>query len=169
MILKKAEEIAESIRASLAPHCGRCEIAGSIRRKKSDVGDIEIVAIPKTIPGDLFGGNIARDPAFVDVVHQWPGLKGSPYGKYTQRWIKGEIKLDLFMAVPDNWGLIYAIRTGSALYSHHVLAEAWVKAGYHGNGGMLRLQDGTAVPVREERDLFDMIGVPWMEPEKRNL
>lgn len=28
-------------------------------------------------------------------------------------------------------------------------------------------RDGVAVPVREERDLFRLAGVPWMEPEAR--
>jgi hypothetical protein len=29
--------------------------------------------------------------------------------------------------------------------------------------------DGVAVPVREERDLFRLAGVPWVEPEARSL
>lgn len=39
--------IAERVKAELEPHCERIEIAGSIRRKKPEVKDIEIVAIPK--------------------------------------------------------------------------------------------------------------------------
>ena len=30
-------------------------------------------------------------------------------------------------------------------------------------------RDGVAVPVREERDLFRLAGVPWVEPEARSL
>ena len=43
MEYNKALEIAEKTKAQLAPYCERIEIAGSIRRKKPDVGDIEIV------------------------------------------------------------------------------------------------------------------------------
>jgi len=39
--------IAEQVKAELQPHCIRIEIAGSIRRKKPECRDIEIVAIPK--------------------------------------------------------------------------------------------------------------------------
>lgn len=54
---------AEALVAALAPACERIEIAGSIRRKRPDPSDIELVAISKTVqweaPGDqavLFGG-----------------------------------------------------------------------------------------------------------------
>jgi hypothetical protein len=43
----------------------------------------------------------------------------------------------------------------------------WVKAGYKSEDGMLRDAYGVPVPVYEERDLFSIIGVPWVEPEKR--
>lgn len=46
--------IAEKIKAQLAPHCDRIEIAGSIRRKKPEVKDIEIVVIPKPYEVGLF-------------------------------------------------------------------------------------------------------------------
>jgi DNA polymerase/3'-5' exonuclease PolX len=78
------------------------------------------------------------------------------------------IALDLFFATAENWGLIYAIRTGSADYSHRVLACGWVRNGYKSAFGMLT-RDGVAVPVREERDLFRLAGVPWVDPEARSL
>jgi len=47
MELEKAKAIAEELKELLAPACERIRIAGSIRRRKPDVGDIEILAIPK--------------------------------------------------------------------------------------------------------------------------
>ena len=49
MQLEKAEKIARKYVDLLAPFCERIEIAGSTRRKKPEVGDIEIVCIPKQI------------------------------------------------------------------------------------------------------------------------
>jgi DNA polymerase/3'-5' exonuclease PolX len=176
MILSQAFEIAERIRSELAPFCDRIEIAGSIRRCKPEVGDIEIVAIPTRVhhEPDLFT-SVADDHVrfvafqkFCDLVNRWPAGKGKSTGKYTQRILPEGIKLDLFMADKDNWGLIYAIRTGSAAFSHHVLANAWVRAGYHSMEGHL-VKGFHKIPVREERDLFDLIGVAWQEPQKRNL
>lgn len=57
--LKNARKLAGAVAAALAPGCERIEIAGSIRREKLFVGDIELVAIPRLeyFPGqlDLFG------------------------------------------------------------------------------------------------------------------
>lgn len=80
------------------------------------------------------------------------------------------IKLDLFFAEPTNWGLIYAIRTGSAEYSHRVLAKAWSDRGYFSKEGYL-YQYGSEkrYDIPEEIDLFNRIGVSYVEPQQRNL
>lgn len=163
MELQKALYIAQQVKAQLAPHCVRCEIAGSIRRKKSHVKDIEIVAIPKPYEVGLFASGIAT------VVNQWEKVKGELPCKYTQRILPEGIKLDLFFATPENWGLIFAIRTGSAEYSHKVLASGWVAAGYKSEGGVLVNKSGQQVETREEKDLFRLAGVPYIDPEYRNL
>ncbi len=153
----QAHSIALGVLELLRPHCIRVEIAGSIRRKKSEVKDIEIVAIPKP-----YETGLAR------VVNQWVKVKGEIPCKYTQRILPQGIKLDLFFAMEENWGHIFAIRTGSANYSHLVLAKGWVRAGYKSVDGYLT-KEGERYEVREERDLFRMIGIPYAEPEDRNL
>jgi DNA polymerase/3'-5' exonuclease PolX len=169
MNLNQATEIAERIRAQLAPFCERIEIAGSIRRRKPEVGDIEIVCIPKTWEtGMFFGGDTIVDPGFCSLVNRWPAVKGKPTGKYTQRLLPEGVALDIFITRPENWGLIFAIRTGSADFSHHILATSWCRAGYHSINGIL-YKDGQTHPVREERELFNLIGLPWVEPWERNL
>jgi DNA polymerase/3'-5' exonuclease PolX len=163
--LEEAKKIADSILELLKPHCERIEIAGSIRREKQRVGDIEIVAIPKPYEIGLFADGIAS------VVNDWQKVKGElQYGKckYTQRVLPQGIKLDLFFANADNWGLLFAIRTGSAEYSHKVLANGWVERGYTSKDGILH-QRGKTYFIREEKDLFNRIGIPYVEPKYRNL
>jgi DNA polymerase/3'-5' exonuclease PolX len=162
MEYQKALAIAERIKQQLEPHCFRCEIAGSIRRKKPEVKDIEIVAIPKPFQTGLFEDGIAS------IVNQWEKVKGDLPCKYTQLILPEGIKLDLFFAEPGNWGLIYAIRTGSAEYSHKVLATAWANRGYESIEGYLHV--GTKrYETREEIDLFNRLSIPWTEPEHRNV
>lgn len=164
MILSDAKLIAERVMDQLRPHCERIAIAGSIRRKKPEVKDIEIVAIPKPYETGLFESGIAT------VVNKWQKVKGDLPCKYTQRILPDGIKLDLFFAEPGNWGLIYAIRTGSAEYSHKVLASGWVKMGYESiEGYLFHKQNLKRYEVREEKDLFNRIGVKYVEPEFRNL
>lgn len=166
-----AASVADRVRTELLPFCDRCEIAGSIRRRKERVKDIEVVCIPKqVIVPSLLTGAIDQElyphHDFVLMVNRWLKVKGKPTGKYTQRMLPEGIPLDLFMATPENWGLIFAIRTGSAEFSHQVLAKGWVRAGYRSEGGVL-MRNGTPTFVREERDLFELLGIPWVEPEER--
>jgi len=169
MNLQKAERLADDFCVLLSPHCERIEIAGSVRRRKPDVGDIEIVAIPKTekLPG-MFDPVVLRDGGFITAMRRFPILKGQPEtGKYIALQLHG-IKADVFLATPDNWGLIYAIRVGSADFSHHTLAAGWVRAGYKSIEGMLtKVSTGKTVAVKEEADLFNLIGVKYIEPERR--
>jgi len=169
MRLEAALPIAERCLAELMPHCERGEIDGSVRRRKPEPHDIEIVCIPKTIayPDGLFDTQHTTDPGFIEAVDRWPAMKGRPTGKYTQRRLPEGINLDIFMVTPRSWALQFAIRTGSANYSHHVLAKAWVRAGYHSEGGILRRYGGNEVEIREERELYTLLGIPWREPELR--
>ena len=66
--LALAVAIAEEVRALLAPACERLEVAGSIRRRRPDVGDVELVAVPKTAPArlDLFGTAVGER----DLLHE---------------------------------------------------------------------------------------------------
>lgn len=163
--LEEARKIAEEVLEELRPHCERIEIAGSIRRKKSTIGDIEIVAVPKPYSTEIFEDGLAK------VVNKWKKVKGDMvYGlcKYTQRVLPCGMKLDLFFATPQNFGSILAIRIGSADYSHKVLANGWCRNGYKSEGGIL-VRDGERYDVPEEKDLFRMAGIKWVPPEERNL
>lgn len=159
MKLAQAQQIAEKYLNLLRPHCSRIQIAGSIRREKPDVKDVEIVCIPQDIEG------------FAAQVKQWPKVKGEPTGKYTQRNLPEEIKLDLFMAEERNWGLILVIRTGPAEFNRRWLYRAKEK-GLKCEGGLLRDytesgRNGQIIECREERDLFRLIEWNYIEPKLR--
>ena len=161
MELHQAETIANDTVEQLRPHCERIEIAGSIRRRKPEVGDIEIVASPKPYGTGLFESGI------VTVVNQWPKVRGELPCRYTQRELPEGIKLDLFFADETTWGVVFAIRTGSAAFSHRVLAAGWVKQGYRSVEARLHGPDGRAVSTPEEEDVFRYAGVKWVPPEQR--
>ena len=154
MKIDEAKKIADKYVEILKPYCLRIEIAGSIRREKPEVGDIELIAIVKDIK------------KFSKEVNKLEKVKGNPTGKYTQRILPEGIKLDLFMANIRNWGLIFAIRTGSARYSHEILACGWAKRGYKSINGILT-KNGREIEVREEKDLFNLIGVAYVQPNQR--
>ena len=119
------------------------------------------MAIPKPYDIGLFESGIAT------VVKQWEKVKGELPCKYTQRILPEGIALDLFFADRENWGNIFAMRTGSADYSHKTLASQWVSLGYKSEDGYLH-KDGKKISIPEEEDLFKLIELPYVVPELRN-
>lgn len=171
MELKYAQDIANDVRNKLKPFCDRIEIAGSIRRERATVNDIEIVCIPKmiTVQDGFFDVKLEKEPGFIKVVDSWQRIKGDARdGKYMQRMIDDKIKIDIFTATRYNWGLILAIRTGSADFSKYVLATGWNKKGFTSLNGILR-NDLGRVQVAEEEDLFKLIGIDWIHPREREV
>jgi DNA polymerase/3'-5' exonuclease PolX len=145
------------------PYVTRFQIAGSVRREKAEVGDIEIVAIPKLkTVRDMFQVEVATD-SLLDQVIPTLGtvIKNGP--KYKQIDL-GPIKLDLFLVTPPaQWGVILALRTGPADFSqalvtarnkHGLLpSHAKVEDGAVWSGGKI-------IPMPEETDFLKFCGFP---------
>lgn len=178
MNLIDAQRIAEYTIAELQQFCkpNMCLVAGSVRRKRDNVKDIEIVCLRD--PQKLFD--------FVHLVNSWRHVKGEPTGRLAHRILPEGIGLDLFMPEPHDFYREYAIRTGSAGYSHLVLAMAWVNKGWHGTPEGLRkesdcVQNGSGKwictkknpelpPVwKSEEEFFAWLGIPWVPPERREV
>lgn len=186
-----AKVTADRLVEALRPGAERIEIAGSIRRRKAEVHDIEIVAMAllDARPDGLFGttavnlleeriaalmanGNLAprmvenhRADGHVDV-----GQKLGPAFKalITPRGIA----VDLFVVrSPASWGCIYALRTGPGDWNTRLVTEC--KAiGRKVEGGQVWRWAGSAwvtVPTPEEADFFRELGQAWVEPEERSV
>lgn len=194
MEYKLAKGIAVNICYLLQPYCDVIKIAGGLRRKKPDVHDIEIIALPKkqTVKTDLFGGGKEiRSEEFITILKKLGTvLKGKPTGKQIQIELPENIMLDLFM--PDDFDFYrqYAVRTGSREYTKRYIAGAWVKKGWCGSDqGLRKMSDCLAKPQADgktlwqcinpiaekpptwenEKDFFQWLGAQWIEPEQRNL
>lgn len=169
MELDLAIRIAEEIGFELTPYIDRLRVAGSIRRQRPEVGDIELVCTPKVVMRreGLFDAVPVRHLRFGEIIRKYEIVKGNPdTGKYIQFVHPVGIKVDLFTAVPTNFGFIMAIRTGSTEFSKF-LAKRWVQLGYKGIEGNLT-RDGKIIPVRSEKAFFDLLDLPMVPPDKRN-
>ncbi len=179
--------IAEHIVEELRPYCERIEIAGSLRRRCETVSDIEIVCVPKITTGtlrDLFGNvdqahrDNALDAFVIDrltrglLQHRLDKNGRKSFGEKYKRLLVGDIALDLFSVIePASWGVIMAIRTGPAEFSRKLVTQR-CDGGYLPN--KYRVRDGALwrfgeerIEVLEERDLFELIELDYIEPEDR--
>lgn len=157
-------------------------VAGSIRRNKPEVGDIEHVIVPRF--GDVpTGGLFSNETARVNLVwHKLESLLGvgdidkHRYGEIrSTRW--GDLyrgvdfrgfNHELFTADADNLGAILAIRTGPADYSQALVTRLKDGGMYRQSGGyVVHVKSGERVPVRTEEAFFKLCRLPYVEPEKR--
>ncbi len=171
MILNEAKTIAEKYLAMFKPFCNEVMIAGSVRREKAEVKDIELVALPKAEMKmiDMFNCESIRDEGFINLVNSFNRTKGNGKGKYAQLILIEGIKLDLFIADGNNFGLIFMIRTGSAEFSKRMVTEIKSKGFYCEGGYLHSSDDDRIIPVRTEKDFFEITGMKFVEARERSL
>jgi DNA polymerase/3'-5' exonuclease PolX len=173
--LKDAQQDANDFRG-LFPGCyERWEIAGSVRRLKADVGDVEHVVIPK---GDKLwrrieeltrdADNMFADPNAPFVKHVYPNG--------THRWGERYRGVDfrsfaheIFVADVENWGAILAIRTGPAEFSEMLVTRLKVGGRLRQQDGFVRYPDNSIYAVKTETQFFNACGVEYCEPSQRKV
>src|SRR4030043_2240230 len=98
MKLLEASQIAVELVSKLIPYCDKIEVAGSIRRGKGEVRDIDIVAIPneeKILDKGFF--NIRH---VVAALAETPPHGGDAYIAFSYRGAS----VDLYLANESSWG-----------------------------------------------------------------
>lgn len=163
--------VADRIIEFLRPHCRRIEVAGSIRREKPLVGDIEIVAIPIR-PMTLFGEELFDRPTSLDrFLDQLGRITFSKRGARYQQFTAGRYTVDLFLPTADTWGSVFTIRTGSWEFSRW-LVTSQAAGGAKPNEVVFQdgrlLANGRLLDTPEETDVFAALGLAWIEPRLRH-
>ncbi|MDD5703860.1 MAG: hypothetical protein PHU23_17640 [Dehalococcoidales bacterium] len=168
MKLEQAEIIANQVKDKLSPYCEKVEIAGSIRRRRPWVNDIDIVAIP------------SNQGQFVYQLRQLGSIKLG--GQKIIRVTRPEIELDIYIATPETWATLLLIRTGSKRHNVYLCKLARYQGmKLHADGsGLFRLggmratkdaADGTFDETRiagdTEGSIFEELGLKYKKPEDR--
>ncbi len=183
--LATAAAIAGELRELLAPACVRIAVAGSIRRQKAEVHDIELVAIPVV---DAVADGLWGDTTDVDrleerilellragrlqardvVSHRADGTTdaGHKLGRAFKALVYRRLPVDLFIVRPPaEWGVIFALRTGPGDWNTRLVTDAH-RFLRRVEGGQV-IAHGKPVPCPEEEDFFAAIGQEWIDPPGR--
>ncbi len=131
------------------------------------------MAIPRyEVERDLFGEEVGQHSLIDAELRAWPAISSTlaKNGERYKQFAWCDMTVDLFLATTETWGAIFAIRTGSADFSHWLVTS-------QAQGGALpaehRISDGrlwaglTRLATPEEADLFAAIGLPWIDPSER--
>jgi DNA polymerase/3'-5' exonuclease PolX len=154
MELKQAQKFANQIVEQISPFCERITVAGSIRRKKPQVRDVDIVLIPKPL---LWSRIISTLQGKMDAKVLKCGEK------VAQLTIKG-VNVDLYSATPETWEPLLLIRTGSAEHNIKLSMRARKLGMKLSHRGLAK--DGKIIAVTE-KGIFEALGMEYVPPEER--
>jgi DNA polymerase/3'-5' exonuclease PolX len=183
MTLEVGRRYAGKICEWLGGMCERMEIAGSIRRGRAMVNDVDIVCIPKVEEHkDMLGAVIGRSNYLFDFLVDY--VKGrNPLGSKGRlpHFISGgeregkqvllqlpKCQLDLWFADAETFGTRLLCRTGSK--EHNIwLAERAGARGMHWDpyAGLSRVDRAEAVEASSEEEIYAALGLEWIEPKNR--
>ena len=173
MPLAEAQLVACQLLDRISPLCERVVVAGSIRRRKPLVKDIELVVVPRreTLARDLFGA--ARETHDLlhaeltallergEIEHRRDRNGRPAFGPSTKRIRWRGRPVDIFGVLPPaQFGVILAIRTGSAEFATRFMTAQRIGGVLPDNmlvrqGQLFRTRSGGWVPVeREARAAF---------------
>lgn len=138
------------------PACEQAESAGSLRRGKETVGDLDLVAASQD--QQTLADAFANAP-FVGEV--------SAHGATKVSIRSGGVDVDLRIVKPEAFGSLLHHFTGSK--EHNVaLRERAVKMGINiSEYGLARAGSGEYVPIATEEELYEKLGLPYIPPELR--
>ena len=178
--LAHAQAIAERLVYLLAPACNCIDIAGSVRRRKPEPKDLEIVYLPiiDHIPVDLFGATAPHprtDATIAQLVYDHilrlddQVRRNGPKYKRLIYCATGMV-VELFAATPQNYGLILALRTGPALFSRGCVTSECI-GGAMPLGMVMRdgqlWRQGQQLDIPTEESFFAALNLPCWPPEQR--
>ncbi len=151
----EATRLVEQIRRH--PDVARAEVAGSVRRHREIVRDVDIVAATRTSPA-LVAQSFARAPGVKEIV-------GGGGRSITVRFVDGTL-LDLHCVRPEHFAVALWRATGSADHTSQ-LANRMSTLGYAFDGDELLDASGGSVPLGEEPEFFAALGLAYVTPELR--
>ena len=159
MELEQAENLGKEIIKALVRHVEKAEIAGSVRRRRPQVNDLDIVVIPKiwmwaSIPTALE----SLDLEFV---------RGKDEIFTFMSWLH-HFTVEVYRATPQTWGTLLLIRTGSKMHNVKLCARA-KEMGLMLSAKSGVLHHGVVIASRTEDEIFKALQMDYVAPEQREV
>ena len=163
--LDDADKVAQKLTEHLAklPGVEKITPAGSLRRGRETVGDLDILITGKcctnTKQRDAVIEEILRFPGIMDVL-----AKGDNKVSFK---LRTGMQVDVRLLPPDSFGAAMQYFTGSK--THNVtLRQRALKMGYTLNEyGLTRLEDEKLIASKTEEEIYAKLGLDYIPPEMR--
>jgi DNA polymerase (family 10) len=131
-------------------------LGGSLRRMRSTVGDLDILASAKDSSDAMEAFISHKDVRRVLGKGETKASVEFNHGLQAQLWVHP----------PEHWGTALIYATGSK--DHNVrLREYAIKKGFSLSEHALKCEDGSEVFCADEEEVYKILGLPWIAPELR--
>jgi DNA polymerase (family 10) len=149
-----AQELLDYLRK--VPDVKAVELGGSLRRMRSTIGDIDIIAAANDSNAVMEAFVSRKDIARVLGKGETKASVEFTHGLQAQLWVHP----------PEHWGTALLYATGSK--DHNVrLREYALKKGFSLSEHSLKREDGSEVFCNTEEDVYKTLGLPFIPPELR--
>ncbi len=142
---------------SSVPGCARCAYAGSLRRMRETVGDIDILAAAADSAPLMTA--LAAAPETAEVI-------ASGAAKTSIRTTRG-VQVDLRVVPLDSWGAAMQYFTGSQAHNVRVREMAVRQKLKLSEYGLFDSETGALIVSRTEEDVYARLGLAWVPPTLR--
>ncbi|MGW7407592.1 DNA polymerase/3'-5' exonuclease PolX [Streptomyces sp. NPDC054833] len=159
VLLDVAMDLAEEITGALSEvtGCRRCAYAGSLRRVRETIGDIDILATAEDSAPLM---RAFTELPYVTEVIAHGGTKTSI------RTTKG-LAVDLRVVPPDSWGAALQYFTGSKAHNIRTRELAVHQGLKLSEYGLFDAESGERIVSETEEDVYARLGLPWIPPTLR--
>lgn len=134
---------------------GRIEIAGSFRRRRETVGDLDLLVAAENAT------------SVIECFLQSPGVTSKLGAGDTKAavMIANKLQVDLRVVPQESWGAALVYFTGSKAHCVHLRRIAQMHGLLLNEYGLF--QGDRAIAGAEERDVYAALGIDWIPPELR--
>ncbi|UXY25672.1 DNA polymerase/3'-5' exonuclease PolX [Streptomyces sp. HUAS TT20] len=159
VLLDVAMDLAEEITGALSGvrGCRRCAYAGSLRRVRETIGDIDILATAED------SAPLMR--AFTELPYVTEVIAHGRT-KTSIRTTKG-LSVDLRVVPPDSWGAALQYFTGSKAHNIRTRELAVHQGLKLSEYGLFDAESGEKIVSESEEDVYARLGLPWIPPTLR--
>ena len=160
--LAEAQRTAAEVKAAVEAQCDLLEVAGSLRRQKSKVHDIDFVVVAKS------------DAEWLKINEKLKQLKAKPNcsgNSVIKAFVpceNGFFQVDFYRAKPSTFGIHLLVRTGSA--DHNIwLAGCAISKGMRIRYSEGLIKEGSVIAGETEQGVFEALGLPHPLPTEREI
>lgn len=163
---REAEEIAGWVLDQICEVCVCSYVAGSVRRRRPIVHDIDLVVVPQMdyVQIGLFDDSI-RPVSRLDVRLKNMGIHWTG-GDKIHRFEYERADVDLYICDQKTVALTLLIRTGSQQHNEY-LCQLANKKGYSISYSEGVRAGNEIIPIKQEEDLFSLLGLDYVRPVQR--